>query len=164
MKTHLSDARSRSILLSILAIALAPVLGHANDTDAEQANRALAKAWESTWNAHDMQAFGKLLTEDIDWVNVGAGHGQGRETVVRNHARVHAGKFKNSVVTVNKVEVALIRPDVAIVHVSWGVRGDTDDDGTPRQPRDGLFTWVTVKEGGAWKIRASQNTNRTPVR
>jgi hypothetical protein len=44
------------------------------------------------------------------------------------------------------------------------MRGDTDDDGTRRQPRDGLFTWVTVKDEGAWKIRASHNMNKTEVR
>lgn len=156
--------RHVKIFFTLAAILLTPEFGDANEASPEEANRTLAKAWESTWNAHDMQGFGRLLTGDVDWVNVSAGHGKGRETVVKNHARVHAGKFKNSVMTVNKVEVALLRPDVAIVHVSWGIRGDTDDDGTPRQPRDGLFTWVTVKDGDAWQIRASQNTNRSEVR
>ena len=152
--------QATTILLAFAAIVLTPMLGYSNETGPQEANRALAKQLESTWNAHDMQAFGKLLTEDVDWVNVDAGHGKGRETVERGHARVHAGKFKNSVMTINKVDVAVIRPDVAIVHVSWGIRGDTDDDGTPRQPREGLFTWVTVKDGDTWKIRASHNTNR----
>jgi hypothetical protein len=66
--------------------------------------------------------------------------------------------------TVKSVEVAFLKPDVALAHVAWGMSGDLDEDGTPRPPREGLFTWVIVKEGTAWKIRASQNTNQTPVR
>jgi len=138
--------------------------GVAQDPKPEEAVRALAAAFESAWNTHDMRAFGKLLAEDVDWVNVSAGHGKGRETVETNHARVHAGKFKDSVMTIKIVEVAFLKPDVALAHVAWGIRGDRDEDGTPRQPREGLFTWVIVKEGTAWKIRASQNTNKTPVR
>jgi len=138
--------------------------GYAQDPTPEAGNRALAAAFESAWNAHDMKAFGKLLTEDVDWVNVDAGHGKGRQLVEDGHARVHAGKFKDSVMTVKNVDVALLKPDVALVYVTWGIRGDRDNDGTPREPREGLFTWVTVKEGGAWKIRASHNTNKNVVR
>ena len=128
------------------------------------ANRALATAFESAWNNHDMKAFGGLLTEDVVWINVDAGRGVGRELVESGHAKVHANKFKNSVITVKSVEVQPIKPDVAIVYVTWGIRGDTDNDGTPRQPREGLFTWVTLKQGAEWKIRSSHNTNKNVVR
>jgi len=150
----------------MLAIALRPSVGRAEDAGtAEQANRALAAAFESAWNTHDMEVgLRKLLTNDVDWVNVNAGRGKGIETVVGNHARVHADKFKESVLTVKNVEVALLKPDVALVYVSWAMRGDRDNDGTPREPREGLFTWVTVRDSGAWKIRACQNTNKTPIR
>lgn len=154
----------RIVLMVFLALGLSPLAAGAQETSPEAGNRALAEAFITTWNSHDMVAFGKLLTEDVDWVNVDAGRGKGREMVEQGHVRVHAGKFKDSVMTLNKVEVAVLKPDVALVHVAWGLRGDRNDDGTPRQPREGLFTWVTVKEGGAWKIRASHNTNRNVVR
>jgi uncharacterized protein (TIGR02246 family) len=151
--------------VTILAMAASSGSGYADDLSPESANRALATALESAWNTHDMEgAFRKLLTEDVDWVNVNAGHGKGIEPVVRGHARVHAGKFKESVLTIKNVEVAALKPDVALVYVSWEMRGDRNDDGTPREPREGLFSWVTVKEGDVWKIRASTNVNKTPVR
>lgn len=149
----------------ILAIALGPVVGRSQDAKSEEANRALAAAFESAWNTHNMEvAFRELLTPDVDWVNVDGYRGIGIEPVVQGHVRVHAAKFKDSVLTVNGVEVALLKPDVALVHVSWGMRGDRDNDGTPRQPREGLFTWVTVKDGDAWKIRASHNSNKNVIR
>lgn len=146
-------------LILLLALAGVTHAQPADDTDA--ANRALAQAFIAAWNAHDMDdTFGDLLARDVDWVNVDAGHGRGRELVRAGHARVHAGKFKDSVMTLQKVEVAPLSPDIALVHVAWGLRGDTDNDGTPRPPREGLLTWVTVREDGAWRIRASHNTNR----
>jgi uncharacterized protein (TIGR02246 family) len=158
-------ARRRVGMLFALAVMLGvPIAVPASESGVEEANRALATAFETAWNAHDMKAFGRLLTEDVVWINVGAGRGTGREMVESGHAKVHAGKFKNSVITVKSVEVQAIKPDVAIVFVDWGLRGDTNDDGTPREPRDGLFTWVTVKQGAEWKIRSSHNTNRNVVR
>jgi hypothetical protein len=73
-------------------------------------------------------------------------------------------KFKESVLTVNSVDVSLIRPDVAVVRVKWGMRGDRDNDGSAREPREGIFTWLTVKEGDTWKIRASHNSNKQAIR
>lgn len=154
------------ILAMVALLALASAPAPSRDGSAEAANRALATAFERAWNAHDMgpERFGVLLAEDVDWVNVDAGRGSGRDQVVQGHVRVHQGKFKDSVFTVKGVDVALLKPDIAVVHIAWGITGDRNDDGTPRQPREGLFTWVTVKEGATWKIRASHNTNKNPVR
>lgn len=154
----------RLLFLAVLAIALGSPIHSATTDSAEAANRELASAFESAWNSHDMQAFGKLLTQDVVWINVDAGRGSGREMVEAGHARVHENKFKDSVITVKNVEIAVLKPDIALVYVTWVIRGDRDNDGTPRQPREGLFTWVTVKEGDAWKIRSSHNTNKNVVR
>jgi uncharacterized protein (TIGR02246 family) len=157
-------ARMQFAALVTLSIVTSLISGHAQDMSPEEGNLALARDFQAAWNKHDIEgAFRKLLTDDVDWVNVNAVRGKGIETVVQGHVRVHAGKFKDSVMTVKDVEVELLKPDVALVYVSWGMKGDRDDDGTPREPREGLFTWVTVQDGPAWKIRASHNTNKTPV-
>ena len=157
-------AQMQLAALVTLAIATSLISAHAEEMSLEEGNLVLIKAFQSAWNSHDIEvAFRKLLTDDVDWVNVNAGRGKGIEAVVQGHARVHAGKFKDSVFKVKDVEVEPLKPDVALVYVSWGMSGDRDDDGTAREPREGLFTWVTVKEGTAWKIRASHNTNKTPV-
>jgi uncharacterized protein (TIGR02246 family) len=161
----MSRSHLKFAAITILAMVANSGSGHAEDLSPDAANRALATALESAWNTHDMEgAFRKLLTEDVDWVNVNAGHGKGIDPVVQGHARVHAGKFKESVLAIKNVEVSVLKPDVALVYVTWEMRGDRNDDGTPREPRDGLFTWVTVKDGDAWKIRASTNVNKTPIR
>ena len=129
------------------------------------ANSALASQFEKAWNTHDMRFLDAIVTDDIDWVNVDGGRGRGREAIVGGHARVHGTpKFKDSKLTIRRVEVAALRPDVAVVHVYWGMQGDRDNDGTARPPRDGVFTWLTVNDGKSWRIRASHNSNRQAVR
>lgn len=156
--------RQVGVLLATMMLLFGSAAALASDSGVEDANRALAAAFESAWNTHDMKAFGRLLTEDVVWINVDAGKGVGREQVEGGHAKVHANKFKNSVITVKSVEVQPLKSDVALVYVNWGLRGDTDNDGTPRQPREGLFTWVTLKQGAQWKVRSSHNTNKSEVR
>lgn len=46
-------------------------------------------------------------------------------------------KLRSATKTVN---VQFLKPDVALVHVDWTLRGDRDPDGTPRPPRGGVFT------------------------
>jgi uncharacterized protein (TIGR02246 family) len=67
--------------------------------------------------------------------------------------------FKESVRTVTDTEIKFVTPDIAIAHVSWGMRGDKNPDGTARQPRNGVMIQVLVKRDGKWTVIAVQNTN-----
>jgi uncharacterized protein (TIGR02246 family) len=125
----------------------------------EAAIRGLAKRWEEAWNSHDMVAMATLLTDDADFVNVGGIHWKGREQIEREHAKRHQMQFKESVWTTREVQVQFLRPDLALVHIAWGMHGDRDPDGTPRKPRQGVFTWVMLKDRDGWRIRAAHNTN-----
>ncbi len=107
------------------------------DKSAEEENHALALAFETCWNTHDMQAFGQMLTVDADWVAVAGSHWKGREEIEREHATRHATQFKESVWCTRRVHVAVLKPDLALLHIDWAIRGDRDPDGTPRQPREG---------------------------
>lgn len=121
--------------------------------------RAVATDWEHAWNRHDMKAMAALFTEDADFVNVGARHWKGRNEIEAQHA-ARLDQFRESRWTTKGVTVQFLTQDVALVHVVWSLTGDKDPDGTARQPREGVFTWVVVKERAGWLIRAAQNTNR----
>ncbi len=129
---------------------------HVNDI--EVINQ-IEKNWQEAWNRHDMKALATLVAEDVDFITVSGTWLKGRKAFEEHHARLHVMQFKESVWATSDVQVKFLKPDVAIVHVSWGMRGDKDPDGTPRQPRRGIFTRVIAKEGGKWLIKASQNTN-----
>ena len=114
--------------------------------------REVVRRWEAAWNAHDMAAMARLVTEDADFVNVWGLHWRGRAEIEREHAERHRGQFKDSVWTTRQVQVQFLRPDVALVHVGWALQ----------PPREGILSWVMLKEQGQWLIRAAQNTNLAP--
>ena len=124
-----------------------------------EAIKQIERDWQEAWNRHDMKALTALVADDIDFVSVGGYWLKGRNEFEEHHAARHAMQFKESAWTTTDVQVKFLKPDVAVVHVLWGMKGDKDPDGTPRQPRRGIFTRVVTKEGGKWLIKASHNTN-----
>ncbi|HEY0461799.1 MAG TPA: SgcJ/EcaC family oxidoreductase [Pyrinomonadaceae bacterium] len=151
-------------LLVIVSIALpAAAQNKGNAKDAE-AIKGIALKWQEAWNLHDMKVLAALVAEDVDFITVGGGWQKNRKEFAEYHAQRHEMQFKESVWTTKKTTVEFIKSDVAVAHVEWGIAGDRDPDGTPRQPRQGIFTWVLEKRKGAWLIIASQNTNiREPL-
>jgi uncharacterized protein (TIGR02246 family) len=119
----------------------------------------MATRFAETWNLHDMTAMAALFAEDADFVNVGGMHWKGRDQIRKEHARSHELQFKESVLTVENVSVRFLKPDVALAHIEWWMKGDRDPDGTSRPPREGVMSWVLVKRGGVWRVASSHNTN-----
>jgi len=119
----------------------------------------VVERWGDAWNRHDMARMAELVSDDADFVNVWGMHWHGRAEIEREHAERHRTQFKDSVWTTRDVRLQFIGLDVALVHLRWEMASGRDPDGTPRPPREGLFTWVMVKEPGRWRIRAAHNTN-----
>ena|SRR5580704_3120527 len=58
-----------------------------------------------------------------------------------------------------------IRPltaDIWLVHRNWSMVGDTDPDGTPCQPPEGIVAWIVRRDGWKWLIDAAHNMNIVP--
>ena len=147
------------LVFIIAAIAIAhPIAQSPSD---EKAIRGLASEFERAWNTHDMNVLGSITTDDVDFVNVAGLHWKGKTQVVKEHADRHKVRFKNSVWKTENVTVQFVTPDVALVHLDWTTRGDLDFDLKPWPPRKGLFSWVVVRQNGAWKIRSVQNTDKS---
>ena len=135
-----------------------PANAQNNPADLE-AVKQIEWGWRDAWNRHDMKALATLVVEDVDFITVSGIWLKGRKAFEEHHARVHSMQFKESVWTTADVRVKFLKPDIALAHVSWGLRGDKDPDGAPRQPRRGIFTRVVTKQGGKWLIQASHNTD-----
>ena len=143
-------------LISLTPLWPAAAPDNAKDTEAI---KRIESRWQEAWNTHDMKALASLVAEDVDFITVAGTWLKGRQAFEEHHAARHAMQFKESVWETTDVQVKSLGPDIALVHVSWGIKGDKDPDGTPRKPRRGIFTRVVTKEGGEWSIKASQNTN-----
>jgi uncharacterized protein (TIGR02246 family) len=121
--------------------------------------RRMATRSAETWNAHDMDAMAELFMEDADFVNVGGIRLKGRARIRDEHAKLHEMQFKDSVLTLRSVDVRFLKPDVALVHIDWRMEGDRDPDGTSRAPRDGVMSWVVVRQRDDWRISSAHNTH-----
>jgi uncharacterized protein (TIGR02246 family) len=136
--------------------------------------RNVVAAFATTWNHHDMDAFGKLFAVDADFVNVAGARWVGREEIQFRHAWSHGaiaenskpgddpayyGIFRHSTMTFGGIDIRFLRKDVALAHVDWELRGDSR---TPNA-RHGVFTFVLTRQNEGWEIATAQNTeiNRT---
>ena len=129
--------------------------------DEQQAIRAVVARYEAAWNRHDMDAWGALFTDDVDYVNRGGGLWRGNKANVDGHKAIHEDlrAQKQQMTWAAAVEnVSFIKPDVALVHVSWKWPGFVLSSGQPSPDLRGMITMVMVKRDGAWLIRALQNT------
>lgn len=135
------------------------------DSAAVDAIKEAERRWAEAWNRRDAGALAVLMAENGHFVTVGGRWLGGRKAFLDHHAPLISKQYMDSTWETTRVEVELLNADVAIAHVTWSMRGDRDPDGTPRQPRTGIFTRVYVRQDGVWRIRASQNTNDsiTPV-
>jgi uncharacterized protein (TIGR02246 family) len=120
----------------------------------------LSVKWQRYWNIHNMDSMGTLLATNADFINVGGFWMKGKQAAVKDHKEKHQGvKFKTSIWQTDSVAITYVKPDIALMHIGWGISGDFENDGTPRQPRHGLFTWLVQKQDGQWLLLAVQNTN-----
>jgi uncharacterized protein (TIGR02246 family) len=145
------------LALIFLGLAVSPT--SATQADDEAAIREIQARWDDAWNRHDVKALSALVAEDVRFVNVAGQVLTGRGQFEGLQTRTHAMQFKESVRTVSGTEIKFLTPDIAVAHISWGMRGDKDADGTPRQPRHGVMMQVLMKRDGKWTVVAAQNTN-----
>ncbi len=151
------------LLLSLVlpvGIAAAAEPGQRPEQALQAAAEELAEQFRIDWNSHDMDAMGQLFTKDADFVNVLGMHLKGRAQIVARHKEIHVMQFKDSVWVTHSVASQLLSPEFGLVHVNWGMSGDRDPDGAPRKPRDGIFSWLLLRQrDGTWLIRSAHNTN-----
>ena len=145
------------LILSVFATALTC---HAQTSANEAAVRNVPQKFAQAWGKHDGHELAKIMAKDVDFVNVGADWLQGRANFETYHTRLLSGRFKNSTLTPLKTEVRFLQANIAVLHWSWTVQGDKNEDGTAREPRYGLFTMIVEKQGGEWLVVVAQNTNQ----
>lgn len=121
----------------------------------------LADRFISAWNTHDLKAFEALYTPDAVWVPVAEERTEGRDAIVAEFAKIHAGAgwaVKTTIAKKERPKVHFLRPDVAAVFFHM----DFLKDGKPIAGLQRAMILVAVRESGAWKIGAGQLTKESP--
>ncbi len=127
----------------------------------ERAIREHTAAVEAAWNKHDAAAMDQGFVEDCDFVNVFGEWISGRDKLVKIHAALFAGPFRESYKRFTVEKIRFVRPEVAIVHV----RGrNTDRDGKLLEGDQGTIALlVMLKDRGKWWNVTGQNTEVRPL-
>ena len=149
-----------AMILMMAALAVPALRAGQNPDEAEI--RKVETGLQEAWNHHDMKAWASFFTPDADFVNVAGWWWKGRAEIEKKHSEIHAYIFRDSTLTVEEVQTKFLAPDIAIVHMRWTLIGNRNPDGTPGQPRKGIFTEVLQKQDGKWLIAAAQNTDSRP--
>lgn len=142
-------------LVSLNSISQTPAY---NNKDLNELN-ALPAKWQRYWNTHNMDSMGTLLREDVDFVTVTGRWSKGKSEAIKHHKERHSFMFKSSVWQNDSIAIKYVKPDLAILHIGWGMSGDVEADGTPRKPRHGIFTWVVTKQKNKWLLLSVHNVN-----
>jgi uncharacterized protein (TIGR02246 family) len=165
---HLMRVLLATALVSQSAFVLAQSKGD------EDAVRNIPQEFAAAWAKHDGHQLAKLMALDVDFVTVGADWLHGRPDFEVYHSRLLSTRFKDAQLTVGEVKVRFLRPDLAVLHWSWTVAGDRNEDMTPRPPRTGLMTMIVENKGTKnllteathkdrdWLVEAAQNTDWMP--
>jgi len=119
----------------------------------------IADKWERYWNIHNIDSLATLFALDIDFVTKSGTWFKGKEATVNHHRKNHATIFKTSTWTTDSVAIKYVKPDLAVIHIGWGLSGDFYHDGKPSSPRHGISTWVLTKQNNDWLLLAVQNVN-----
>ena len=159
MKRKSFVRRLHTIIMAVCACALAAAAqGHAAPADAratdEAALRENVRQMEAGWNAKSGAEFARPFTDDADYVVVNGMQLKGRAAIAESHQNIFDTFYKATTLSLVVKQLRFLRPDVAVVHVEAVLSGRAEP---PRETRARL-TLVMLKDAGAWKITACQNT------
>ena len=167
---HPAKQLARTLLMALLFAQCA----HAQSKGDEEAVHNIPQAFAAAWARHDGHQLAKLMADDVDFVTVGAEWIHGKPDYEVYSTRLLTGRFKDSTLAVQDVKFRFLRPDLAIVHWSWTISGDRNEDMSPGKPRTGLMTMIVEKQGPKnfiaeathkdrdWLVQAAQNTDWMP--
>ncbi|HWI26644.1 MAG TPA: SgcJ/EcaC family oxidoreductase [Stellaceae bacterium] len=120
---------------------------------------AVAHAFDTAWNRHDLVAFAALFAPDADFVNVVGMWWKNRAEIEAAHVYSHASFFRDSALSGRIEKVRFIARDIAAAHILWELKGQIEPDGSIGKPRHGILLLVVVRREGRWLIQVAQNTD-----
>ncbi|MFT3976131.1 MAG: SgcJ/EcaC family oxidoreductase [Sphingomonas bacterium] len=117
---------------------------------------ALVARFAEAWNAHDMQAFGRLFHPDATFVNRFGTYWRGVDRIVAGHAPIHATIYSDSTLANDAPDVDPISDDAAILHFWSRLSAGAAHPAGPHDV-DTLIVAVVTRRGGEWRIQTAQN-------
>jgi uncharacterized protein (TIGR02246 family) len=121
------------------------------------------EAFQSAWNAHDMDAFGGLFHDDASFVNRFGHYVRGVGAIVALHRTVHESVYRDSTLTNELIDVTALGGDAAIVHF-WSRLHAGPSHPAGAHDVDTLILAVLTRRQDQWRIQALENVTLTNPR
>lgn len=127
----------------------------------ERAIRGLLSRWDRAWNAHDADALADLHHPDAETVNRFGKYVVGDAQHRSQFRWLHGGPFRDRASPAQEVvSVRFVRPDVALVHTTWGTP-ELQFEGARISGEDMVVSYLVTKEAGHWRFAAVDLHNVT---
>ncbi len=150
------------------AMLITPVAFAQNNNPAAAAISEALQRQSDGWNRNDAAAFAQDFVEDASFVNVRGDLVHGREAIVKLHAFIFAGPYKNTHLDTKVESISYPAPSVAVVDTVMTVTGFSSLPPGLITTEPGLLRtrmkFIFVDRGGEWKIFAGQNTAISPAK
>lgn len=124
--------------------------------------QTLVQGFATAWNTHDADAFGKLFSEQADWVTAPGTRVQGRAGIQDFLAREHKTWARTTTMTPSNTVVRFLSPDVAVILFEWEIAGAIDSTGKTAAPSRGNNIFVATRQTGHWTVVAGQVASQRP--
>jgi uncharacterized protein (TIGR02246 family) len=124
----------------------------------EEEIRAVISAITEAFNKHDAKAWTRLATPDAQLITVRGESMNGVAEIEKGLTAIFQTRNSNAILKTLEVRVKLIRPDVALAHVTSELSGVLGPDGQKLPAHRELSQRVFVKDQGVWRITAFHNT------
>ena len=158
---------TRNVMITFLLISIISLLvchgatGHSQSPTAREDEEAIRKIITETtdaFNKHDAKAFVRFYTPDAELVTVRGERMNGAVEIEKGLTTIFATRAKMAALKTLDVTIRLIRPEVAIAHVTNEMSGVVNAQGEKQAPHRELSIRVLVKDSGIWRVSAFHNT------
>jgi uncharacterized protein (TIGR02246 family) len=105
----------------------------------------------------DVDAFTRLLHDDVTVVNISGRRVSGRDAFRSAMESARAGSLSQVLTSTRLVAIQSVRPDVALAHCTKTVSGERNDP-TGNVPSSGVLTFVVARYDRQWLIVLAQTT------
>lgn len=120
-------------------------------------------AFQTAWNAHDMNALGALFHADATFVNRFGHYVRGSDAIVALHLPIHETIYRDSTLENELIDATPIANEAAVIHF-WSRLAAGDAHPAGRHKVDTLILAVLTKKNGSWGIQALENVTLTNPR
>ena len=120
-------------------------------------------AFQSAWNAHDMEALGSLFHDDATFVNRFGHLVRGVDEIVALHRPIHESIYSDSTLTNELIDVVPIADSAAVVHFWSRLSTGAAHPAGPHEV-DTLILAVVTRRDDEWRIVALENVTLTNPR